>query len=165
VCQRYDLRTMVEVGCGTGWVPTALDPSIVYLAGIDKNPHMLAYAAAKNPSKRFLQCDARDLTPPEELADLVCSFAVLKHFSLAEWPTILSRILSLGRYGLFTQHMLPETRDAMDVGEAFHHIWPTKAELARAVESAGHEIIALDNSWMDWGIGAPEAYVTTRRLP
>ena len=162
VCSRYNLSSVIEAGCGTGWIPTALSPSLGYI-GIDNNPHMLFRARDKNPSRVFIQSDIRLLKPSLISADLVCSFAVLKHFSLTEWSSVLSAILSIGQYGLFTQHVLLDDRPAMEVGTEFHHIWPTKPELMQAIASANHEVLDLDYSAMDHGIGAPEAYVTTKR--
>jgi len=162
VCQQYSLSSVIEAGCGTGWVPTALPDSIVYV-GMDSNPYMLSRARDKNPSRIFIRNDIRDLNPDFLSVDLVCSFAVLKHFSLNEWPDILRHILGIGQYGLFTQHVLLDDRPAMEVGTEFHHIWPTKPELLQAIDSAGHEVLDLDYSAMDHGIGSPEAYVTTRR--
>jgi SAM-dependent methyltransferase len=162
VLRRYNLNSVIEIGCGTGWIPSALDLSIHYL-GMDANPHMLERARAKNPSRNFIQQDARRLLPLV-MSDRVCSFAVLKHFSLVEWPDILHHILSVARYGLFTQHVLPDDRPAMDVGKEFHDVWPTRQQLLNAVSAAGHGIVSIDDySAIDIGVGAPEAYVTTRR--
>lgn len=163
-CQVYGLRTLIEFGCGTGWIPKALDPSLIYVAGIDKNPHMLEYARKKNPNVRFICADIRDLDVMVLSADLVCSFAVLKHFSLSEWPVILRKILSRGRYGLFNQHALPDDRAPFDAGTEWHSAWPQRCDILAAIAGAGHEVIAWDDSHVDPKVGAPEAYITTRRV-
>lgn len=163
ICRRFHLHYIVEAGCGTGWIPFALDPLLHYAAGIDKNPHMLARAIEKNPGALFLQMDLRDLTSLQLPCDLVCSFAILKHFSLTEWPTILRSILSIAKYSLFTQHALPDSRAPQDSGTEWHSCWPTRAGILSAVASAGHEIIDWDDSHWDAGMNAPEAYITTRR--
>lgn len=163
-CRVYRLHTIIEAGCGTGWVPTALPTSLTYLAGVDKNPHMLARARAKSPGIPFLKCDLRDLRASFLSADLVCCFAVLKHFSLEDWPGVLERILSVGQYGLFTQHVLSDGRPRVDLGIEWHNIWPTYSDIVAAIEEAGHEILEWDDTHIDAPVGAPEVYITTRRI-
>lgn len=172
VCKAHNLVTVIEVGCGTGWVPLALDSSLTYLAGIDKNPYMLERARAKNPGKTFIQRDIRSLNGLEPLADLVCSFSVLKHFSLAEWAQRLRDVLTLGKFGLFTQPCFTDDRPPRDIpglneddSEGFHGYWSNSLELAQAVRDAGHEIIEFDGKFrFDDAIGGPEAMITTRRV-
>lgn len=126
-----------EIGCGTGWVPTAISREVQYV-GIDKNPRCLALARAKNPGTHFVQADVRDIdyaTP----ADLVCSFAVLKHFGLHEWDALVTKILSFGRHAAFT---LPVTdADSYDDGEEFPHVWINWHHLHRVLEQAGHRVV------------------------
>jgi len=86
------------------------NPSNIKYVGIDKNPHMLEIARSKNfgKNKLFLRLDIREVTGRS--FDLVTSFGVLKHFSLEEWPDILKKMLSFGKFGLFTQHALLRNR-------------------------------------------------------
>lgn len=165
-CRVHGLHTIVEAGCGTGWVPTVLSPHLTYLAGIDRNPSMLAIAREKSPAiaRRFHRYDLRYASSLPVFADLVCSFAVLKHFSLDDWPIVLREILSLGRYGLFNQHSLNDGRTAVDVGVEWHNIWPTYDDVVQAIESAGHEIIEWDDTHIDEGMGSAEVYITTKRV-
>jgi SAM-dependent methyltransferase len=164
LCREHSLRSVIEVGCGTGWVPAGLDPSIEY-QGIDNNPHMLELARRKNlPSRIFMKMDARDIEGWALPCDLVCSFAFFKHFSFNDWPKILRNVLSLGNYGLFNQHVLPPDRPPVDVGEEWHSIWPTRDDVISAVSAAGHEILSWDNSHIDEGMQAPESYIVTRRI-
>lgn len=165
VCRLYDLHSVVEVGCGTGWIPLALDSSLLYIAGIDKNPYMIDRSRKKNPGKTFIECDIRDMGGLLVSADLVCSFAVLKHFSLAEWSARLRDILRLAPYGLFTQHVLLDGRSSMNTGDdGFHVIWPTRSEVLQAINDAGHELLSLDeHSLYNEEVGAPESIIVTRR--
>lgn len=163
LCTEFSLQTIIECGCGTGWIPFSLNPSLSYVAGIDKNPYMLARAQMKNPTLRFIQADLRNASHIGLSADLVCSFAVLKHFSLLEWTSCLKSILAMGRFGLFTQHVLPNGSHSTDHGLEYHNIWPTESEVCEAIESAGHEILSWDATHIDEGVGQPEVYITTRR--
>lgn len=167
-CRSNGLKTIIEVGCGTGWVPSALDVSLDYLAGIDKNPHMIARSKSKNPTKRFIQCDIRDLHTLNVSADLVCSFEVLKHFSLSEWNFRLKDILALGKFGLFTLSIVVDGRASFDlpgeVGEGFHGIWLTPDDVVRAIQEAGHRVVEMDSTYrFDEGVGSPLAMFTTER--
>lgn len=163
VCRTRKLRTVMEFGCGVGLVARALPPDIEYMAGIDANRHMLERAEARNPSLTFVCADIRTLQGAAK-ADLVCAFALLKHFSLAEWPVILRKILAHGDYGLFNQHALPDDREPFDAGEDWHSAWPRRSDIIAAISAAGHKVIDWDDSHVDPGVGAPEAYITTRRI-
>jgi SAM-dependent methyltransferase len=159
---QFPIQTIVECGCGTGWVPYFLSPTHPYI-GLDKNAHMLGYARVRNPSLSFIQGDIHNAAHLSVSADLVCSFSVLKHFSLTDWPVCLRNILSVGRYALFTQHILPNDREPMDIGTEWHESWPTRSMVEQVIADAGHEIIAEDASHMNEAVGAPEVYLTTRR--
>jgi SAM-dependent methyltransferase len=170
VCRDNNLSSVVEIGCGTGWVPTVLDSSLQYL-GIDKNPYMLERCRAKNTGKLFLQCDIRNLHALNLSCDLVCSFAVLKHFSPQEWVACLNEVLGLGRFALFTLSIFTDGRETLDIPakdehgiEQHHGTWATLEEAERAIESAGHRIVDADYQHrFDRGIGAPEVMFTTRQ--
>lgn len=161
VCDKYNLATVLEFGCGTGWIPRVLDPTLLYIAGLDANPHMIALARAKNPHHRFILHDIR--YPIAMGGELCCAFAVLKHFSLADWPLVLSNILSRAHYGLFNMHALPDDREPFDAGTEWHSSWPRRCDIVAAISAAGHIVIDWDDSHLDSGVGAPEAYITTRR--
>lgn len=163
VCKKYGLWSVIEAGCGTGWIPGELrDTKIYYWFGVDKNPEMLRLARAKNPGKFFVRGDLRNLRNLGP-AHLVCSFAVLKHFSLEDWPWVLKSILSIGTFGLFTQHMLDDGREPFDAGREWHSIWPTRQGIVDAVTAAGHEVLDICDGTLDPVVNAPEVYVVTRR--
>jgi predicted TPR repeat methyltransferase len=163
ICHAQNLRTVLEFGCGIGLIPSVLPPEIEYVGGIDANYYMIQRAEARNPTISFAHADIRK-TDGRVQVDLVCSFAVLKHFSLVEWPTILSKILAHGRFALFNQHALPDTREPFDAGKDWHSAWPRRCDILAAISAAGHEVIDWDDSHVDSGVGAPEAYITTRRI-
>lgn len=167
VCRSRHLRTVMEFGCGTGLVAANLPASVEYLMGIDDNYHMLERARERNSKLEFIHADIRTLQGPAHgtlQADLVCSFAVLKHFSLSEWPAILRIILAHGTYALFNMHALPDDREPFDAGTEWHSAWPRRCDIVAAISAAGHKVIDWDDSHIDPLVGAPEAYITTRRV-
>lgn len=134
-CEEEGCRSVLEIGCGTGWVPTLL-PSEIDYTGVDANEGCLALARQKSGA-RFLNADIRGLQ--HRPVDLVCSFAVLKHFALQEWTGVLARVLSFGRIGLFTMNVGPFDRD--DFEQGFAHTWIGQETLEAAVAAAGHRIV------------------------
>jgi predicted TPR repeat methyltransferase len=163
VCREYSLFTVLEFGCGTGLIPGALPPDVSYMAGVDANPHMIEMASGRNPNHTFVQSDIRDLKGAAQ-ADLSCAFAVIKHFSLAEWPAILQIVLAHGRYSLFNMHALPDDREPFDAGKEWHSAWPRRSDIIAAVSAAGHKVLSWDDSHVDPGVSAPESYIVTRRI-
>lgn len=153
-CAEHGLRSIVEFGCATGWMPHYLRDTSTHYLGIDANPNCLARAAEKCPGTLFLRGDIRTVHAPQ--ADLVVAFAVLKHFHLAEWDAVLTRILSHGRYGLFSVTIADRCyEDDLE----FPHVWVTEARLRRVVAAAGHEIVSFP-----WGQECPSEWmVLTRR--
>lgn len=155
VAQEERCSSVIELGCGTGWVPTCLPAGIKYV-GVDANRDCLVYAALKDglPEQYFVLADIRsvELAP----ADLVCSFAVLKHFALAEWREVVAKMLSLGRVGVFTMNVGPEDED--DFTQGFPHTWVSPSTLNAAVIAAGHEVRSMEL------IHTGETMVTTGRL-
>jgi cyclopropane fatty-acyl-phospholipid synthase-like methyltransferase len=145
--------TVLEMGCGSGWVPVGLGNSVSYL-GIDKNPELLSLCVAKNHASdaKFHLCDIRHMTSEvlESLlgvpcVDIVCSFAVLKHFGLHEWKDIFSRMLSLGNHGVFQVQI--SDRGDIDDGAQYHHTWMGKETIFSCVSGSGHELISFDATW------------------
>lgn len=130
-------RSVIELGCGTGWVPTRLSSDLDYL-GVDANPGCLALARRKT-SFPFLQADIRQLETP--VRDMVCAFAVLKHFALQEWQEIVVRMLALGRVGVFTMNVGPDDLD--DSSHGFPHTWVSRETLEWAIRAGGHDIVEM----------------------
>jgi SAM-dependent methyltransferase len=145
---------IIEVGCGTGWVPTQLSTGIQY-TGLDKNPGCLAKASEKNPERIFLNTDIRDFAP-WQLWDAVITFAVLKHFGLHEWDAIVERVLSLGKAAAFTLPVYENDAlpmDAFDNGVDYPHVWIRRDRLEAVLEKAGHRIVEsgpLEGEWEQW---------------
>lgn len=132
------VRTILEVGCGTGWVPTVLPRNVEY-RGVDANERCIALAKAKTHHP-FVVADIR--TYPRQAVDLVCSFAVLKHFALAEWSAVVGNVLQHGRRGLFSIPVAEEDKDDFTAG--FPHTFVCHATLDAAVRAAGHDLVFID---------------------
>lgn len=160
VCDEHLLTSVAEFGCGTGWIPTVLPMDLSY-AGYDANRFMIERARKKSPLTMFILHDIR--IPTTVAPDLACSFAVLKHFSLDDWPGILRNILRNARFGLFNHHCLPNGIAPFDAGTEWHSSWPCEDDINRAVLSAGHQIIDRDDTHIDPIVGHPESYFVTQR--
>ena len=163
------LDTIFEFGCGAGFVPRHLKgPQFPKLyTGLDKSFLCVQQALKETgteywPWLEFKQGDIRDW--PEVQYDLVCSFAVLKHFSLLEFPAIMKKFLSMGRFGLFsTQTAIGDLDDGEEAG--YHHIWVTEKNLHKAIQDSGHSVVWQRPRWSgEWhGTRGEEKYVFTKR--
>ena len=132
LCAEHGLKTVIEMGCGTGWVPSFLPEQLSY-TGVDKNQGCLDRAVAKNgPDRVFVREDIRGYTGPQR--DLVCSLSVLKHFRPEEWREVFLKIMSLGRYACFTMSIGPKI---VNDGVAFPHTYIRREDLERSLALAG----------------------------
>lgn len=117
VCRRFGLKSILEVGCGIGWLKGLLPEDIRY-TGVDANSCCIE-EARKRHGGNFWVCDVRDLNPIVEYP-LVCSFSMLKHFGLHEWLDVATKVLSLGRFACFT--LRTDIEDS-DEPTQFHNVW------------------------------------------
>lgn len=140
--------SIIEFGCGTGWVPLALPLELEYV-GVDASEECIALAQQKNPGRRFDVLDIRQ-TPAifdvEEPFDVSCAFSFLKHFELSEWDNVLALVVQAGWWSVFT---VPLADHDYDDGVEFPHVHVTEERLRRAVEVAGREISAME--LLPWG--------------
>lgn len=136
VVHAHALTAVIEVGCSTG--NTAKLLNVNNYLGIDGNLASLFLAMMKNPGKPFVFADIR--TVKIEPRELVCAFAILKHFSLSEWSKVFKKILSLGTYAVFD---LPISKQVIDDGKEYHHVWMTDAQIRFEIEQAGHDLLQV----------------------
>jgi SAM-dependent methyltransferase len=138
------IKRVVEVGCGSGWIPTLLPAHTEYL-GIDMNDTFLEWAREKNhhaPNRKFVKEDVRNLNPLwllyQDFTDpgLVCCFAFMKHFGLHEWSDILKHVLSLATYAAVEVEV---TEKEFDNGTDFHHCFVEQSRIDRVLEEVGHK--------------------------
>lgn len=140
---------ITELGSGTGWVPGTLDLIADSDRGgtlsyhmYDKNPHCIARSRERNAHRdwvRTLEGDIRTLDIP--VVDLICSFAVLKHFRLEEWSDIVVRMLRDASFGLFT---MPLADTNLEDGTEFTHTRVTREHLVATLARVGHTILWED---------------------
>lgn len=131
-------RQILEIGCGTGFVLSALAYAWpdAELTGSEIFSTGLAYAASRTLKAEFLQMDARQL-PFEEHFDLVAAFDVLEH--IVEDELVLAQIYQAVRPGgglVLTVPQHPWLWSRQD-DSACHVRRYTAAELRRKVVSAG----------------------------
>jgi SAM-dependent methyltransferase len=154
-----DCRSVLELGCGTGWIPYVLGGRLGY-RGIDANEYCLQLCHNKNPGELFAKADIRTLDWRFR-ADVVCCFAVLKHFGLHEWDEVAASVIERGRHSLFTVQIADED---FDDGTEYPHSWITMERLERVVSEAGHSITTAE-VWATAEKGNEYLVWTTRNSP
>lgn len=143
ICDRTAISSVIEFGCGTGWVAQGLPSQITYL-GIDANSWCLERARQRCPHRTFILADVRDAAGGD--ADLVCAFSFLKHFGFGEWDAVVKKVLSRGRLGLFS---IPLASEDWDAGIEFPHVWVSNERMTNAVQGAGHRVLVAHP--LPWG--------------
>jgi SAM-dependent methyltransferase len=138
-------KSVLEVACGSGWVPTQLSSEVEY-TGLDRLDLFLDLAKSKNPGKNrtFICGDLREVLPALGGFDIVCSFATMKHFGLHEWDSVLGLLLSKATYGVL--ELAISTSD-FDNGQEFHHVFAGAGHAAEAIRAAGHEVLAIESAY------------------
>lgn len=150
--EKYDVKTVLEAGCGSGILASLLPPSVTKYGGLDKNAWFLDKARnriAERPGFTFTCFDVRNVLdggPGVEPVDLGMSFAFLKHFGLDEHDRILQKILSWGEYGALGLQL---AQTDFDNGVEYHHSFVTWERTLAAIEAAGHEVLEkhLQTEW------------------
>lgn len=137
-----ECKTVLEVGCGSGWIPLRLQWPVLDYLGVDNNDGCLELCHNKNPGIPFVKCDVRVLPEPYT-ADMVCAFAFFKHFGLHEWDSVIASILRRGHHAVFTMQIADTD---FDDGTEYPHVWVTDEHLTRVAESVGHRIVEQKNA-------------------
>lgn len=149
VVERRGAKRVVELGCGSGFIPTGLPATVRYL-GIDQNDTFLGWAKTKNPGRPFVKADLRTVTPAwlkeKNFApfDVVATFAVLKHFGLHEWDDIFKGFLGVAPVAVFDMSI---TDRDLDNGTDFHHVFVTRQHMLDLIHAAGHKIVTEAVAW------------------
>lgn len=115
-------RTLLEVGCGTGFVLQGIDKSFpsLLLTASDAMPGGLAIAAARVPTATLIQQDARALDAAEQF-DIVCAFDVLEH--IVEDENVLARLFRAATPGGAVLITVPQHPQLWSRFDAYaHHV-------------------------------------------
>lgn len=157
--EQPDVHTITEFGCGTGWVPSTLDDIAVArnlsYTLVDRNPECLRRSVQRNRERYWVAVRAAEIRELQPRADLVCGFAVLKHFRLHEWSSLFMQLFSRAQFGLFT---VPIAAEPIDDGIEFTHVRVSEAYLAVVLDLTGHEEL-----WRDL-TDPEEPLIATRRV-
>jgi len=149
--RKHKLKSVTELGCGSGHVARELANEFSY-RGYDGSKLMIEFAQEIHPGFLFKTLDIRLLPIPRIKSDLVCSFAVLKHFSLQDWKEILTKMLSAGKYGMIQVQLRVRGFESIEdgfFGDEVRHSWINIDEMCQAVVDAGHEVLELRISEKD----------------
>jgi predicted TPR repeat methyltransferase len=138
-------KSIIEIGCATGNLAKLIKSN--NYTGFDKNEECIEIAKKKRPDKTFLVKDIRDVRRSKnQQADIVCAFAIMKHFGLHEWDDILKKIISLSNE--FVVFDMPVAEYTYDDGEkhGHHHVWMTNEDLMNRLEYLGLEVYSVNES-------------------
>lgn len=142
--QRYfpQMRTFLEIGCGSGGVLAAVSESFPRAAvvGTEMASAGLRYAAQRAPGCRLVQMDARAV-PYEGAFDVAAAFDVIEH--IAEDEKVLSQMHQAVVAGGGVIITVPQHRwlwSAMD-DYSRHFRRYSRRELVQKVEAAGFDVL------------------------
>lgn len=134
-------KSLLEIGCGTGFVLSAIAETYpqATLYGSEIFVEGLSFAAARVPSAKMMQMDAR-IIPFHDEFDVIGAFDVLEH--IEEDTIVLSQIYSALKpqgYLLLTVPQHPWLWSVVD--EYSHHVRRyTAKEIQKKVEGAGFRL-------------------------
>ncbi len=160
--KKYDVISIVEFGCGSGLLASAIPEKIGYV-GIDRNAWFIGRARARCPTREFVIQDVR-ATPVEDYSLAMC-FNFLKNFRLDEWVEVAGLVLAQGRYGCLHVQMCA---NEFDDGKDYHHTFVNEERLQKAIKAAGHVEILMEREVTNvWNVGietCQDVCVWTRRI-
>lgn len=134
-----DVRTVLDVGCGSGENLAALAASGSYeLTGVDISPQALSLASQRVPSARLRQLDVQCEALTEDF-DLVMSIQVVEHLvdDLAAFKNIAGMT---GKYALISTMQGRMRQSELEIGHIRNY---SPVELRRKLEIAGLEVIKV----------------------
>jgi len=143
--EHYDVKSILEFGCGAGHFAAGLPDGMRY-DGVDDNEWMVKKTASRIQDRRLFYAaievgDIRNFRAHAAKAStyaLVCAWFFLKHFSLDEWDAIVAKMLSYGRYAAFNVQVADHDYDN---GTEYHHVYVTRQRLEVAVQRGLHKIV------------------------
>lgn len=136
--ERQALRpgsTVLEVGCGGGWLTDVLSKAGYTACGCDITPELISVAIATYPRLDFFCCAAEDLPPPGKSFDAVVCYETLHH--TYNWRQALCRMLaSLNRGGFLFLCAEPSS---------LHTFLAYRSSVIRGVQEVGFSYKELAN--------------------
>lgn len=111
--------SLLDVGCGSGTGLKVWSKYVSDVTGIDKSQNCVDEAKRRNPDAHVFRMDVRDLSTQGQW-DVVVTTGFLKHFSLEEWPYILTLLTSATRNRILFGIGIRDV--AEDDGDNIHHI-------------------------------------------
>ncbi|MBK8870706.1 MAG: class I SAM-dependent methyltransferase [Elusimicrobia bacterium] len=138
----HRIGSLLEVGCGTGFVLAAIAKKFpgVRIVGADTHTAGLSFAAHRVPTAELLQMDARQQIFVDEF-DVIAAFDVIEH--IQEDETVLRnfhRAIKPGGTCLITVPQHPRLWSSIDE-ESCHKRRYRSKELHEKLESAGFRIV------------------------
>lgn len=143
VVEENGILSLTEVGSSTGNMSQFLKVS--KYTGIDKNESSVLLAREKNKDKEYHIGDIRSCKNMDK-SELVCAFAIMKHFGLHEWSDILDILAYLSTKIVVID--VPIANKTFDDGEqhGHHHVWFNIDDLIKVFKSLRLEIVRMDYS-------------------
>jgi 2-polyprenyl-3-methyl-5-hydroxy-6-metoxy-1,4-benzoquinol methylase len=134
-----DVRTILDVGCGSGDNLAALAQSGQYeLSGADVSPEALALARRHLPTARFHRLDVAKEALDERF-DFVAAIQVIEH--IADDVAALRHMAEMARGFVFVSTMQGRMRRSeIGIGHLRNY---SPAELRRRLEAAGLEVVRM----------------------
>lgn len=137
-------RSMLEIGCGTGFVLSGVAagrPGMV-LAGAELHPEGLRFARERVPQAAFVQLDAARM-PYEGEWDVVGAFDVLEHIEDDE--AALAGMVAATRPGGGVLITVPQHASLWSQADDYarHARRYSRSELVRKVERAGLQVVRV----------------------
>ena len=105
-------KTVLDVGCGEGWLCRALQAHGIATLGIDMEPALVAAAKAAAPGHDYRTTEYRHITTAlgHHRFDLaVCNFSLLGDQSVARLLEALGSLVTLGNRNLIIQTLHPHS--------------------------------------------------------
>jgi SAM-dependent methyltransferase len=137
-------RSMLEIGCGTGYVLSGIAASRpeISLAGAELHPQGLRFARERVPQAAFVQLDATRM-PYEREWDVVGAFDVLEHVEDDE--AALAGMVAAARPGGGVLITVPQHRSLWSEADEYarHARRYTRSELVGKVERAGLRVVRV----------------------
>jgi 2-polyprenyl-3-methyl-5-hydroxy-6-metoxy-1,4-benzoquinol methylase len=138
-----DVRSVLDVGCGSGDNLAALDACNQYeLAGVDVSQEALNLAGSRVPSAKVYRADIQNDVLPQKF-DLVISVQVVEH--LLDDIAAFKNIASMSRHYVFISTISGSMRRSeIAIGHVRNY---SEVELRRKLEAAGMEVLRIGR----WG--------------